>query len=113
MLEASDICDDITDESIGAEDEGIGAADELIDESIGADDDIDMSMDEEDDWAKAPEVSTTITAVPAISRRIISSLHLGCPAGGFEATTNGRPSRSAFSRKREGMMWRREARSDN
>lgn len=112
MLEASDICDDIIEESIDEESIGIdedisiGAEDDIMDESIGIDDDIvelsigaddDMSIIDEDDWAKALDVSTTARAVPAMSRRIISSLHVGCPAGGFEAITSRAPRRSEIS----------------
>ncbi len=89
MLEASDISDDIMDESIGIEDDiielSVGADEDIIDESIGADEDIvelsigaedDISMADEEDWAKALDASTTERAVPAMSRRIIYSLRL-------------------------------------
>jgi len=90
MLEASDICDDISDESIGTEEDtielSVGAEDDIIDESAAPEDD--MSIDDEDDLANALDASTTAIAVPTMSRRIINSLHLWCPAGGFEATTS-------------------------
>src|SRR4051812_15069935 len=90
MLEASDICDDISDESIGTEDDAIelsvGPEDDVIDESAALEDD--MSIDDEDDWANALDASTTAIAVPVMSRRIINSLHFWSPACGFEATTS-------------------------
>ena len=97
MLEASDISDDIMEESIGMEDDiielAIGADEDIIDESMGADEDMvelsigaedDMSIVDEDDWAKALDASTTDRAVPAMSRRIIVLSIWGARRAGSE-----------------------------
>jgi hypothetical protein len=112
---AVDICDDMAELSIA--DDGIADVSVELEAEVSAgaelsiaDDEaiIDESMADEDDWAKAPPISTALSAVLAIRSRIIVLSYVIARRAGFKATTFRRRSCSTeFLWNQIGFFWPR------